>query len=95
MTKNEYINGCYTRYGSRPLNTLEVKASKVLSNGMFAVVGNIPEDGVSVDVYNNKSKSELIFMEHGITILHGNLSDTKMLNMIYKLIENRCFEMGI
>ena len=67
-TKQEYINGCYTRYGTRPLTAMEIKAETELSNGMYAVSGVVPEDGISIDVYADATKKDLIFMEHGITV---------------------------
>ena len=39
QTEQEYIHGCYTRYGTRPLNVMEIKAITTLSNGMCAVAG--------------------------------------------------------
>jgi len=67
-TKQEYINGFYTRYGTRPLTAMEIKAETELSNGMYAVSGVVPEDGISIDVYADATKKDLIFMEHGITV---------------------------
>lgn len=32
-TKQEYINGCYTRYGTRPLTAMEIKTETRLYNG--------------------------------------------------------------
>lgn len=89
-TEKEYINGCYTRYGTRPLNIMEIKASTTLSNGMFAVCGVVPEDGISVDVYKDNTRKELIFMEHGIT---ANTTDSY--DLFFELAESRCAEMRI
>ena len=88
--KQEYINGCCTKNGTRPLNTLEIKASTTLSNGMYAVAGYIPEDGISVDVYKDKTTKDLIFMEHGMI-----LSDETAYDMAFALAEIRCDEMRI
>lgn len=89
-TEQVYINGCYTRYGTRPLTLMEIKASKILSNGMYAVAGEIPEDGISVDVYENGRMSKLIFMEHGITSFGNTCLDDA-----FGLAELRCVEMKL
>ena len=88
--KQAFINGCNTKNDTRPLNALEIKASATLSNGMYAVVGCIPVDGVSVDVYEDETMETLILMEHGIL-----LSDNDDYDMAFTLAEIRCNEMGI
>ena len=89
-TEQGYINGCYTRYGTRPLILMEIKTSKTLSNGMYAVAGKIPEDGISVDVYENGRMDKLIFMEHGITSFGNTCLDD-----VFGLAELRCAEMKL
>lgn len=93
-TEKEYINGCYTRYGKRPLEEDEIIQHTTLHNGMYAVCGisKIKKDGVSIDVYKNPSKKELVFMEHGITISDRSLAHDPA---IFFLAESRCSEMGI
>jgi hypothetical protein len=88
--KQAFINGCNTKNSTRPLNALEIKASTTLSNGMYAVAGYIPLDGISMDVYKNKTMKDLIFMEHGMIS-----SDETDYNMAFTLAEIRCNEMGI
>ena len=88
----DYINGCYTKYGTRPLNIMEIVHKVQLSNGMWALIGNIPEDGISADVYKDEGTKEMVFMEHGI-IASDNWK--KNPSMIIGLVENRCKEMQI
>lgn len=90
QTEQKYIHGCYTRYGTRPLNVMEIKAITTLSNGMCAVAGFIPEDGISIDVYKDSTRNVLVFMEHGII---SNVDDDY--DFFFLLAENRCKEMGI
>jgi hypothetical protein len=90
QTEYEYLNGCYTRYGTRPLNVMEIKATTTLSNGMYAVAGFIPEDGISIDVYKDSTRNVLMFMEHGIM---SNVDDDY--DFLFLLAEDRCKELGI
>jgi hypothetical protein len=53
-------------YGKRKLNALEIKGSFTLKNGIFCVWGNPTDEGLSVDIYDDKSKKLLIGLEHGI-----------------------------
>ena len=53
-------------YGKRKLTAPEIKGSFTLSNGMFCVWGTPSDEGVSVDIYDDSSKTLLIGMEHGI-----------------------------
>ena len=93
ITKQEYINGCYTRYGSRPLTEMEIKAETELSNGMYAVSGIVPEDGISIDVYADATKKDLIFMEHGITATF-DIEDEDFY-FVFLLAEERLKEMNL
>ena len=52
-------------YGKRPLHMLEIKGSFILSNKMYCVYGK-NEEGVCVDVYRDKTRKELVSMQHGI-----------------------------
>lgn len=92
-TKQEYINGCYTRYGTRPLTAMEIKAETELSNGMYAVSGVVPEDGISIDVYADATKKDLIFMEHGITVTF-DIEDEDFY-FVFLLAEERLKEMNL
>lgn len=92
-TKQEYINGCYTRYGFRPLTEMEIKAETELSNGMYAVSGIVPEDGISIDVYADATKKDLIFMEHGITTTF-DIEDEDFY-FVFLLAEERLKEMNL
>ena len=87
----EYINGCYTKYGTRPLNKLEIKYQCELPNGMYAVGGIVPNDGVSVDVYKDKELTDLLFMEHGI---HTN-ADVNWPWITQSMAMMRLSEMGL
>ena len=53
-------------YGKRKLNPMEIQGSFTLSNGMFCLWGKPSDEGISVDIYDDKSKKLLIGMEHGI-----------------------------
>ena len=53
-------------YGKRKLLEPEIKGSFMLSNGMFCVWGEPEDEGISVDIYDDKTKQLLIGMEHGI-----------------------------
>ena len=92
----DYINGCYTKYGTRPLKKEEICYTSVLSNGMWCVIGVIPikEDGLSIDVYKDADLKELLFMEHGIrtNIKPKTKSDFEF---IKNLAENRLKEMAL
>ena len=88
--KQAFINGCNTKNGTRPLYKSEIDSSTILSNGMYAVVGYIPTDGISVDVYEDETMKDLIFMEHGM-ISSGETD----YGMAFTLAEIRCNEMGI
>ena len=88
--KQAFINGCNTKNGTRPLYESEIDSSTTLSNGMYAVVGYIPTDGISVDVYEDETMETLIFMEHRIL-----LSDNDDYDMAFTLAKIRCNEMGI
>lgn len=88
--KETFINGCCTKNGTRPLYESEIDSRETLSNGMYAVVGYIPADGISVDVYEDETMKNLIFMEHRIL-----LSDNDGYELAFALAETRCNEMGI
>lgn len=94
-TKQEYINGCYTRYGTRPLTAMEIKAETELSNGMYAVSGVVPEDGVSIDVYADATKKDLIFMEHGIETNINFEDEDEDFYFVFLLAESRLKEMNL
>lgn len=53
-------------YGNRRLNALEIKGAFTLSNGMYCEWGESDDEGLSVDIYDDKTKALLIGMEHGI-----------------------------
>ncbi len=97
----EYINGCYTKYGTRPLSESEIKYKGRMLNGMWCVIGYIddPKDGISIDVYRDEKLTDLVFIEHGYRV--GNMpkdmgqwstSDFEFLKMNAEL---RCQEMRI
>lgn len=94
----EYINGCYTKYGSRALKKEEIVAKGKLPNNLWMVFGfiNTKEDGFSIDVYKDEKLTECIFWEHGIitSVDINNINDAD-LNMLATLAMNRCLEMGL
>lgn len=57
---------------------------------MFAVCCIVPEDGLSVDVYRDNTKKELIFMEHGFVT-----SKPDNYELLFMMTESRCKEMKI
>ena len=65
-------------YGKRPLHMLEIKGSFTLSNKMYCVYGK-NEEGVCVDVYKDKTRKELVSMQHGIQSNHGDELNAEML----------------
>lgn len=69
-------------YGKRKLTVPEIKGSFTLSNGMFCVWGTPSDEGISVDVYDDASKTLLIGMEHGITANIDENSDGSVLRML-------------
>lgn len=96
----EYINGCYTKYGTRPLAASEIKYKTRLPNGMWCVIGYIPdpEDGISADVYRDKALKDLVFMEHGYTSsAPSDMSKWKEIDfqMVLMGVEARCERMKI
>ena len=94
-----YINGCYTKNGSRPMKIMEIKKKMYPPNGMYCVIGfiNSKEDGISIDVYSDDSLSELVFMEHRIISnlnVNDDLSDDEW-KVFSSLAIRRCKEMGL
>ena len=94
----EYINGCYTKYGTSPMTYEEGKIDLLLPNGMIAVFGVHPEDGISCDVYTKEGK--LLFLEHGIitNVVDKNSSTdvwVKSRDMLLNIAINRLIEMKL
>ena len=47
----EYVNGCYTKCGLRPINCMEIKHQEDLGQGFSFRCGVLPKpDDVSVDI---------------------------------------------
>lgn len=88
--EKEYINGCFTANGTAPLKRKEIRKSATLTNGMYAVLGISKKDGVSADVYRDRTMRNLVFMEHGYGV-----SKPIPWDMVLMLVEGRCREMGI
>lgn len=65
----DYINGCYTKYGTRSMNIFEVFHKEILGNGFYYNIGYIDtkEDGISMDIYKD---GKLISWQHGIRCKH-------------------------
>ena len=64
------------------LTTPEIKGSFTLSNGMFCVWGTPSDEGISVDIYDDASKTLLIGMEHNITTSIDENFDSSGLQML-------------
>ena len=90
----DYINGCYTKYGTSPLEDKEIKGDFKLPNNMYCVVGKHHKDGISADIYKNNSKEELIFMEHGY-ITNTDISTKSGIDIIKHMVILRCQEMKL
>lgn len=56
-----------------PLNIMEQKGNFTLSNGLFCVYGISQRDNVSVDIYKDKTKKNLISMQHNIVVSPGTI----------------------
>ena len=92
--EQEYINGCYTRYGTRPLKKNEIKNATSLSNGMFAVAGFCKQDGYSVDIYKDSKMKKLIYMQHNVHVGGCDNWSSKS-EILFMLAEQLCLEMEI
>lgn len=92
----EYINGCYTKYGSRPLEKNEISFKTKLPNGLWMVAGfiNTEEDGISVDVYKDENLTECLFWQHGIKMYTPSKKTFDPQLLILMTME-RCKEMRL
>lgn len=91
----DYINGCYTKYGTRSLNIFEIKRKIDLGNGYACAIGYIEneKDGLSIDLLKD---NKVFAWEHNI---HTNM-DPKNLSedsfeMLIQLAQNRLREMRL
>ena len=97
----DFINGCYTRYGSRPMRRDEVQATRKLGNGMWACYGYIDgiNDGISIDVYRYPDMQELVFYDHDYELPgfdEDNPHLTKhQIKMLDRFLKKRLKEMGL
>lgn len=73
-------------YGKRKLKHYEIKGKFTLPNGMYCVWGNPPDEGISVDIYDDATKTLLIGMEHGIDVQTNNTNDVKRMTMLLKAL---------
>lgn len=88
----DYINGCYTKYGTKPLNAFEIKFTGQIGKYYYVAGENV--DGLGVDVYADPNRRNLLFMEHSI-IMFGNLDDKTMKAHFEKAVINRLLEMEL
>lgn len=79
--KGDFL-GMHNLYGKRKLNVFEIKGSFELSNGMFCLWGVSPEEGVSVDIYDDSSKKLLIGLEHHIRVSDPDNVDEELLRTL-------------
>lgn len=69
----EYVNGCYTKCGLRPINCMEIKYQEDLGHGFSFRCGVLPNpDGVSVDILKD---GEVVAWEHGITLFNVSFKE--------------------
>lgn len=92
----DYINGCYTKYGTRSMNIMEIMHRYEFENGLGCRIGYIPtkEDGVSIDLMKN---GEIIAWEHGMkgNISVENLKNKSAADFLVQLAINRFKEMNL
>lgn len=74
-------------YGKRPLPLPAQKGHFTLSNGMYCVYGEMTDEGLCVDVYQDKSMKELVSMQHGVEVF-GNMPESEKVNMLRGLMES-------
>ena len=88
----DYINGCYTKYGTRSLYPLEIKHRESLGHGFEYAVGYIPnkEDGISIDIFKD---GEILCWEHGIQAINTDFKKMKDYTMLREIALNRLREM--
>lgn len=75
-------------YGKRKLTAPEIKGSFTLSNGMFCVWGTPSDEGISVDVYDDASKTLLVGMEHGIIAKVENIDGSNLQMLLESFIDD-------
>lgn len=61
----DYINGCYTKYGTRSMYTSEIVHKEKINSTYSFAVGYIDteKDGISIDIFKD---GEILCWEHGI-----------------------------
>lgn len=98
---DDYINGCYTRYGSRPMNKDEVQYTRKLKNGMWACYGYIDNiaDGISIDVYRYPDMQEPVFYDHDYDLVGFDEDNPHLtqhqIKMLDRFLKKRLKEMGL
>lgn len=88
----DYINGCYTKNGTKPLNILEMKFVGQIGKYYYMAGKNI--DGLGVDVYTDPNRHNLLFMEHGI-VTNVNLDNELTKEIFEDIAINRLLEMEL
>lgn len=92
----DYINGCYTKHGTRSMNTIESMHYYEFENGLSCKIGYIQtkEDGISIDLMKD---GKVIAWEHGIqgNISIEDLKDKSLADLLVQLAINRFQEMNL
>lgn len=92
----EYINGCYTMYGTRALNIFEIFHKEKINDVYSYALGYIDseEDGISIDIYEG---NEVICWEHTIRTNYDikDLKNIKDFSVFTQLATNRLREMRL
>lgn len=90
----DYINGCYTKYGSRSLNCMEIRHKEELGNGLSFAVGYIPteKDGISIDLMKD---NKVIAWEHGIKVYNVDFETMTDFSQLKMLAISRLKEMKL
>ena len=90
---DDYINGCYTKYGTRDLNIMEIKHKENIDNVFSYAIGYIPndEDKISIDILEN---GKVICWEHNITT-SVDIEEISDFSPFTQIVLNRLKEMRL
>lgn len=84
-------------YGNRKLSKKEIKGSFKLSNQMYCEWGVSDEEGIGVDIYDDKTKTLLVGLEHHLgTTSTPNAKRLKLLleSFLYELEDSMVYYYG-
>ena len=88
----DYINGQFTKRGSRPLKTNEIIHAEDLGDGYSYRLGFIPFDGVSIDLLKD---GRVIAWEHNLAIINTELKYVTDFRVFSSIARNRLKEMKL